>query len=489
MSRLREPNKRVKRLKMRDLDSLLLSEQGRVSSEITMVTAIKLSDEPSPIPMDNTSVEAAETAQSSGFGKILQSTILETEKNKEITSPCLPTKSRSGIEPDAYISDPAAVVVDLNNPFYPYKKLGEVKSTTTSECGSTTGPVENNESMRRWKEMKENGFLTSFRGTAIIPKPRGRPPKRKKCEDGMKKNETLKRDQVNRYLNVAAPTGLLSGLNPGIIKHVRNSKQVNSIIEAMLQSEKLEQQELLSGRKETPTIIASDVDLCRKRAFDLASNGQREQVGEPNVPEHNFNHVAYNRVEANSGLNEEDDDGLALKLSSGLSKASEHASSATELDVLRNPDDINSLSFKAASVASQWLELIQLDIKGRLAALRRSKKRVKNAIQIELPYLLSEDLAPDQENRSLSAHSSVPGSLKKATLDSHMVQWKALFSQMERSLLEEGKHLGRWLRQVEDLQLQCEKGLKYVAAIGVSNMNRIDGACIIKLKISLRAIL
>ncbi|XP_039135826.1 uncharacterized protein LOC120273263 [Dioscorea cayenensis subsp. rotundata] len=61
-----------------------------------------------------------------------------------------------------------------HNPFYPYKKLGQVKSTDTSECGSTTGPVEESEPLRMWKEMKQNGFLSSSHGGIPMPKQRGR---------------------------------------------------------------------------------------------------------------------------------------------------------------------------------------------------------------------------------------------------------------------------------------------------------------------------
>lgn len=74
-------------------------------------------------------------------------------------------------------------------------------------------------------------------------------------------------------------------------------------------------------------------------------------------------------------------------------------------------------------------------------ALRRSKKRVKNAIQMELPFLLTRELAPDLENKSVLLHSSLLECPRKETLDMHMARWKNLFSQMEKSLLEEGKHL------------------------------------------------
>jgi len=75
------------------------------------------------------------------------------------------------------------------------------------------------------------------------------------------------------------------------------------------------------------------------------------------------------------------------------------------------------------------------------AALRRSKKRVRNVIQTELPYLLSKEILSDQENEGYFAHASEGGCSKKAILDMHMARWKSIFSQMDKALHEEGKHL------------------------------------------------
>ncbi|KAA8533974.1 hypothetical protein F0562_031491 [Nyssa sinensis] len=106
----------------------------------------------------------------------------------------------------------------------------------TLECGSTTGPLEEKDPMILWKEMKQNGFLSSSHAGIPTPKPHGRKSK----NDGLKKKmELAKREQVDRFAKIAAPSELLTDLNPGIINHVRNSKQVHSIIEALVKSEKL----------------------------------------------------------------------------------------------------------------------------------------------------------------------------------------------------------------------------------------------------------
>ncbi|XP_020572753.1 uncharacterized protein LOC110019436 isoform X2 [Phalaenopsis equestris] len=500
---LDEPNKRVKRVKLRDLDTVMRLEEGIRScstkpnekktekletsiedenaSQITKGTDLRLSNNPADIPMNNHSLETDAVCS-------LQSSMvtceLEAENVREICRASLLEKRE--LKSDPHAADLPRLGVDLNNPFYPYKKLGQVRATDPSECGSTTGPMENNESMRRWNEMKQNGFV-SLAETVPSSKPRHRQPKKKKIEEMKKRSNTTKAELANKGINVGAPSGLLSGLNPGIIKHVRNSKQVNSIIEAMLQSEKVENQELQhkpleqsrSGRRganvgsneRRNALVSDQLDLSLNEAFNPACFGSRIQSSESDMPDYKFNNDSSNTSVYNS---EFDDDALTLKLSSGII-STEHASGAAIIDFSLNQENTTSLSFKAAGVASQWLGLIQQDIKGRLAALRRSKKRVKNAIQIELAFLLTRDLAPHSENESM-LHSSLLDCPRKETLDMHMARWKNLFGQMEKSLMEEGKNLERWLRQVEELQAQCEKGLKYVSINGLSNLDSIEDA-------------
>lgn len=53
-----------------------------------------------------------------------------------------------------------------------------------------------------------------------------------------KRLELSRKEQADRFAKLAAPSGLLNELNPGIINHVKNRRQVHSIIEALLKSEK-----------------------------------------------------------------------------------------------------------------------------------------------------------------------------------------------------------------------------------------------------------
>ncbi|XP_076902713.1 uncharacterized protein LOC143557551 [Bidens hawaiensis] len=283
---------------------------------------------------------------------------------------------------------------------------------TLSECGSTCAPVGEKDSMRIWKEMKQNGFLSSSHGGVLVPpvpKPRGR---KKGSESVIKKKiEIAKREQVNRFANVAAPSGLLNELNPGIINHVRNRKQVHSIIENLVRSSR--------NKKKSES-----------KHFD-----------------ENLNHSSASQQTRSCWST--DNDVLGLKLSSDSTMVSENRSSLSN-DESANISTVDMLSVKAASVASQWLELLHQDLKGRLAALRRSKKRVQTVTQTELPLLISRELSSSQVNNPY---------VNKENHDLHKVRWTALFDQMDKSLSEEEKHLENSLNQVREMLLHCEHGL------------------------------
>lgn len=167
--------------------------------------------------------------------------------------------------------------------FLPYKNNKHLKPRDVSECGSSTGPLEENDPLRLWKEMKQNGFLSSSHGGIPMPKQRGRKSKK----DVLKKNmELAKREQVDKFTKIAAPSGLLNELNPGIINHVRNRKQVHSIIEALVKSEKLENGH--GGKKETTHLkIAKEIGKLKdlERTNDSGMQGLcfLHEDGPPNI--------------------------------------------------------------------------------------------------------------------------------------------------------------------------------------------------------------
>ncbi|KAL6629201.1 hypothetical protein ACP70R_028966 [Stipagrostis hirtigluma subsp. patula] len=338
------------------------------------------------------------------------------------------------------------------NPFFPYKKLGQSKVSDPSECGSTTGATEESESHRKWREMKQNGFLSSSHGTVGVPRPHGRPSKRKR-DDEFKRSTTAHNVQTNKSMKVAAPSGLLSGLNPGIINHVRNSKQVYSIIKAMVHSERLE-------NESHPASQTGERGKAVNERFE-------DQIYGGSLTNYHFmmkaNNAAFHQgLPTTSRFLPEDSDSLRLQLSSAVTMASDRTCSTSADDLASNHDYMTSLSLKAATVASQWLELLHQDIRGRLAALKRSRKRVRNALHTELPCLISAEFSSNQENESSIAHSSEAGCNDKAVSEAHMARWKSLFVQMDRALQEEGRHLENRLKQVQEMQSNCDKGLKHM---------------------------
>uniref|UniRef100_A0A0D9VBU4 Uncharacterized protein n=1 Tax=Leersia perrieri TaxID=77586 RepID=A0A0D9VBU4_9ORYZ len=359
---------------------------------------------------------------------------------------------------------PAPLGLDLNivdssdaaelNPFFPYKKLGQSKVSDPSECGSTTGAAGESESHRKWREMKQNGFLSSSQGTAVGSRPRGRPAKRKRDDDS-KRRAFTQNEQTNKFMKVAAPSGLLSGLNPGIINHVRNSKQVYSIIKAMVHSENLE--------KENQPLFASQTG---ERGREFSERVHDHRYGGSLMDCHftlkGSNMPFPHGIPTASQFLPEDGDNLKLQLSSAVTMASDRTCSTSADDVASNHDYMTLLSLKAANVASQWLELLQQDIRGRLAALKRSRKRVRNALQTELPYLISTEFSSNQENEPSVVHSSEGGSTGKTVPEAHVARWRSLFLQMDRTLQEEGIHLENRLKEVQEMQMNCEKGLRYM---------------------------
>lgn len=201
-----------------------------------------------------------------------------------------------------------------HEPLHVYKKNEYAQSQDTlSECGSTCVPVSEKDSMRIWKEMKQNGFLSSSHGGVPVPplpKPRGR----KKGNESVikKKIEIAKREQVDRFAKVAAPSGLLNELNPGIINHVRNRKQVHSIIENLVRSTR--------NKDKKSETKQDDGNLKRASASQKGS----------------FCWSA-------------DNDGLELKLSSASTMASENTSS------LSNEESENISTVDLLSVKGQFL--------------------------------------------------------------------------------------------------------------------------------------
>ncbi|KAJ0234796.1 Cation-transporting ATPase [Hirschfeldia incana] len=309
----------------------------------------------------------------------------------------------------------------------------------SSECGSSSvPPVEgNNDPMKLWKAMKQNGFLSNPHGGVSVttssscvvssshggipapPKKRGRRSKSGDAAAMVKKRkvEIARKEEADRFARLAAPSGLLNELNPGIINHVRNKRQVLSIIRSIVKSD----------RDSMRDSNATTVGGSRKNLED----GYRSDFN--NTHEEKWAGGECSEDNNTSGKYSENASSLSSEDAAGLNHAS-------------------VLTVKAATVASQWLELLRQDIKCRVSALRRSKKRVRAVVTTELPFLIMKEFPADQEN-------DPNGASRSSTVDNHKNRWMALFNQLEQTLSEEEKQLENWLNQVRELQSHCDRGL------------------------------
>uniref|UniRef100_A0A7N0RJQ4 Uncharacterized protein n=1 Tax=Kalanchoe fedtschenkoi TaxID=63787 RepID=A0A7N0RJQ4_KALFE len=333
---------------------------------------------------------------------------------------------------------------DYEDPFHFKNRNDSSRSIEMSESGSNTGSLEEKDPMSVWKAMKENGFISNYnnRKPPPVPERRGR---KSKSDAMQKKMEMAKKERVDRFARIAAPSGLLNELNPGIINHVRNSKQVHSIIEALVKSERIETGNV-GVNKPVGKLRNLNKDLMKESSSSLKEEGLGFCSSQTEIKMHD---KAFT-----SSLGREDDV-LSLRLSSSSTTKCSGGISALSCD--DNLTSVSLLSVKAASVASQWLDLLHQDVKGRLAALRRSKKRARSVIQKDMPSLSVKEFSSTDPHDTSSLVCKFP---KNDVADLHQARWSSLFSQMEMALSEEEKHLEGWLNQVREMQLHCERGLQ-----------------------------
>lgn len=88
-----------------------------------------------------------------------------------------------------------------------------------------------------------------------------------------------------------------------------------------------------------------------------------------------------------------------------------------------------------------WITEVGCYIYGSIAALRRSKKRVRAVITTELPFLLSKEFPSNQENIPDAVKDFASGYPTKATAEMHQSHWGKLFNQMDSALSDEEKQL------------------------------------------------
>ncbi|KAG4963365.1 hypothetical protein GYH30_040141 [Glycine max] len=381
------------------------------------------------------------------------------------------------------------------------KGCNPFKSKDVSESGSCVGPLEQKDPMTKWKQMKEYGFWSPSHAGIPKPKHHGRKSKNEMLK---KKMELAKREQVNRFTKIAAPSGLLNDLNPGIINHVRNRKQVLSIIENLVRSEKHESTSV--GSKHAAHCIQGNVEVSKRdqenvadvsehqhdfaceegalhstsgsrqaRKFPVTTNDSSSLILEGKVCDCDIGSLDKGSLKScmTQSTNVVEDDALALKLSSEMRASM--SSTGLSNEESSNVTMVSSLSLKAATVASQWLELLQHDIKGRLSALRRSRRKVQSVITTELPFLLSKEFGNNQDYDPCTMKMSA-GLPTGKIADMHRARWTSLFDHMDEALSEEEKKLECWLNQVKEKQLLCDQGIQHVNWSSVFGLQQLGNS-------------
>nr|GEV64013.1 putative zinc finger, CCHC-type [Tanacetum cinerariifolium] len=205
----------------------------------------------------------------------------------------------------------------------------------TRNCGKPKSSEK--DPMAIWKQMKQNGFLSSSHGGVVVPS-MPKPRARKKGNELVvkKKMEIAKREQVDRFAKVAAPSGLLNDLNPGIINHVRNRKQVHAIIENLVRSSRNKNRN--SEHKQDDGILNHSSGSQPTSFCWSADNGSGLTDREAHFRSKPSHHGSL-------PIKQREDDALALKLSSASIMRSENMSSLTN-EESANISTVDSLSVK-----------------------------------------------------------------------------------------------------------------------------------------------
>ncbi|KAH7432549.1 hypothetical protein KP509_07G027500 [Ceratopteris richardii] len=312
-------------------------------------------------------------------------------------------------------------------------------------------------------------FNSQYSGVGLPKLRRGRPPRKSNlCPCPEVKQSS------NRYTQVCAPVGVLGKLNPGIITRLRDRKQVYAILENVIKGAFMSGTKeclKLQGAKETGGDDGS-FQCMRDRALDSAAQqrpplelsladqdtvtltsktelGMREELAVDVSPVVSANEdsaslttrLPKKEESYSKGPNEDMDNPrhasalvpeavtLNSERSIGNRNQNRHHTAENENKNIENDGPV-----AIGNVASCWLELLRLDIKGRLSALRRSKRRVRGVIT---------------SGQLDTTHGEGIGTTKT----DEMTKWRGFFLHMEQVLCLEGTRLESWLNQITEMQL------------------------------------
>ncbi|RDX77856.1 hypothetical protein CR513_41948, partial [Mucuna pruriens] len=329
------------------------------------------------------------------------------------------------------------------------------KSKDVSESGSCVGPSDEKDPMTKWQQMKEYGFWSPSRAGIPKPKQRGR---KSKNEILKKKMELAKREQVSRFTKIAAPSGLLNELNPGIINHVRNRKQVLSIIEALVRSEKHESSS--AGSKQAAHRIHGSVEVSKRDQENVAVGDHQLAFAHEEGTLHSS---LGNRLARKFPVTMNDSSSLILE-----GKVCDRETSTVEKGSLK------SCMTQSTNGAEDDVLALKLssEMKASMSSTTLSNEESSNVTMLLLLLLngwsfyikTSKDAFQEfANNQDYDPYTKVSAGLPTSKIaDMHRARWTALFDHMDEALSEEEKQLECWLNQVKEKQLLCDQGIQHV---------------------------
>ncbi|CAK7323488.1 unnamed protein product [Dovyalis caffra] len=365
--------------------------------------------------------------------------------------------------------------------------------------------IEKNDAMRIWLELKQNGFISPSSASMprLKPKPKPAPLPTKKRErhindgfsekpelakvrrvDGLAKVaasasgllkkfnpgttpssagmlptpkkhsekcmiagpkgflKVLEVEPSKMYSRISPPCGLLNEFNPGIINRIRSSKQVFSVIQALVRRDTIGNVDIPSRQENR--FGENDANECPNRS-DKKGLCSKAPSGNLCVKTEYEEEVGGLGIAVRRADNDDDKDEVKSSLSSIT--ASENAASSVHSEASTSTAMGSSLSLEDANAASQWLQCLRHDITRRLEALMHSRSRIQNVIRTELPALMLKEFSVDQENELFAARRSV-----SMNVDVHKAKRGTQFDQMDKALTEEAGQLELWLKQVIEMQ-------------------------------------
>ncbi|KAJ4834400.1 hypothetical protein Tsubulata_007342 [Turnera subulata] len=276
-----------------------------------------------------------------------------------------------------------------------------------------------------------------------IPTPKKPRENRRRKDEGIRNRVVVQGE--DRFSKTAAPTGLLSKFDVGIINRIRSREQVFAVLETLVRrGNKMEDVHVWSRQAETERLEGTDANtelnlgsITPSSFFSLVGFEPEREVGKLGT--------------VIKGVGDEgckDVPSTALTLST-----SDIERSSLLNEQLADRINGSSVSVEGHAAASEWLQCVHRDIKRRLAALHHNRIRVAAVMHKELPCLLVREFSCNQRNEELSA----AGCPVSRNAELHRAKWTAIFGQLCNVLNKEESLLVHWLEQVKEMQSSLNK--------------------------------